>query len=143
MGVDWNACEQQLYAASLAAIQRFAQEHPSEEICFFCYDSEPRYGYVFIGFDTLENNVRSAMGLQRFAVDNRERNLQGALTWQWAQYQLSTPVLQPFLTNSGDFAYREYAQVDFPADYLGESFTYTGKTSVAHNGVFTDGNVDF
>src|SRR5207302_8752929 len=84
-------------------------------VCFFCYDSEPRYGYVFIGFDTLENNIRCALELQRHSVERRKQNLTGRITWEWAKHQLKTPVLDPFNTNSGDFAYREYAEADFPA----------------------------
>lgn len=116
MAEDWDASDQKLYQASIAAIERFAREHPNDEVCCFFFDcDEPRYGHLFISFDTLENNIRSAKELERIAIENREKNLRGKLTWQWAEYQLTTPVLSPFNTDGGDFAFREFAEIQIAA----------------------------
>ena len=83
------------------------------QVTFDC--AEPRYGHLSISLDTLENNVRAAKERERFAVENRQKNLRGELTWQWAKYQLSTLVLSTVNTNSGDFEFPAYAEVEFPA----------------------------
>lgn len=94
----------------------FATEHPSVEVCAFFFDcDDPQYGHISIAFDSLQNNIRSAKTLEQFAIENRNDNLQGELTWQWAKYQLSTPVLSPFNTNSGDFQFPRYQEIEFPA----------------------------
>jgi hypothetical protein len=68
-----------------------------------------------ISLDTLENNIRTTIELERFAIENRQKNLSGEIAWQSAQYQLGTPTLSPFNTNSGDFEFQGYAEVEFPA----------------------------
>jgi hypothetical protein len=116
MADDWDASDRKLHKAATAAIKRFAREHPDAEVCCFFFDcDEPRHGHLSISLDTLENNVRSAKELEQCAIENRQKNLRGKLTWQWARYQISTPVLSPFNTNSGDFEFPEYAEVEFPA----------------------------
>jgi hypothetical protein len=44
--LDWEVAEERLHEASVAAIKKFAGEHSDELVCFFAFDSEPRYGYV-------------------------------------------------------------------------------------------------
>ena len=115
MADDWEASDRKLHKASLVAIKQFAREHPDDEVCCFFFDcDEPRYGHLSISLDTLENNIRSAKELERFAIKNRRKNLRGKLTWQWAKYQIATPVLSPFNTDSGDFAFPEFTEVSFP-----------------------------
>lgn len=115
MADNWGMSDQLLFKASAAAIKRFAQEHPNDKVCCLFFDcDEPRYGHLFISLDTLENNIRSVKEQERFAIESRQENLRGKLNWQWAKYQLSTPLLSPFNTNSGDFAYPEFAEVQFP-----------------------------
>jgi hypothetical protein len=114
MAIDWTASDEHLYAASVAAIRRFAAEHPNEEVCCFAFDTEPRYGYVLIGLDTLSNNIRSVKRRESFAVEQREKMLRLPSAWQHAKYFLRSPVLTAFNTNSGDFAYSQYARVEFP-----------------------------
>lgn len=116
MADEWEASDDKLYKASSVAIKRFARENSDAEICCFFFDcDEPRYGHLFISLDTLENNIRSAKELEGFAIESRRKNLRGKLSWQSAKYNVSTPVLSPFNTNSGDFKFREYAEVEFPA----------------------------
>jgi hypothetical protein len=112
--VDWNASEEKLYAASVSAIRRFGQEHAQMPVCFFKFDSEPRYGYVLIGFDTLENNIRWAKKLEQTAVDRRRQRLTRPDSWKSAKYYLKSPRLQAFNTNSASFAFHEFARVSFP-----------------------------
>jgi hypothetical protein len=112
--IDWVTSDERLDAASVAAIRRFAAEHPAEAVCFFAFDTEPRYGYVLIGLDTLVNNVRSVKQCESFALGQREKMLRRADAWQHAKYFLRTPVLAAFNTNSGDFAYSQYDRVEFP-----------------------------
>jgi hypothetical protein len=113
MAVDWRASEEKLYAASLAAIRQFEREHPQQQLCFFAFDANPRYGEVLIALDTPENNIRSAKQLEQFAIEGRERMLSGEDGWQSAKYFLRTPVLEAFNTNMGDFAYQGYAKLKF------------------------------
>jgi hypothetical protein len=114
MDIDWNASEDKLHAASVAAIQRFAQEHAQLPVCFFQFDSEPRYGYVLLGFDTLESNIRTVKKSEQTAIAKRRKALTRPDSWKSAKYNLKTPRLTAFNTNSGSFAFPEYAQVSFP-----------------------------
>jgi hypothetical protein len=114
MPVDWRASEEKLYAASIAAIRKFARERSEQPVCFFAFDANPRYGDVQIAFDTLENNIRSAKELEQFAIERRERMLSGEDAWQSAKYFLGTPVLDAFNTDMGDFAFKECAKIQFP-----------------------------
>lgn len=116
MADNWGASERKLHKASISAIRRFAREHPDVEVCCFFFDcDEPRYGHLSISLDTAANNILTVKEIERHAIENRTSNLRGSLTWQWAKYQLNYPVLSPFNTNSGDFEFSEFAEVDFPA----------------------------
>jgi hypothetical protein len=115
MADNWTTSDRKLHKASVAAIRQFARENPDVEVCCFFFDcDEPRYGHLSISFDTSANNARAVKWLEQRAVENRAKYLRGKLTWQWAKYQLSTPVLSAFNTNSGDFAFPEYVAVEFP-----------------------------
>lgn len=115
MSEDWVASEHKLHEASVTAIGRFAEEHPGRSVCCFFFDcDDPRYGHLSISLDTPENNIRSVKELENFAVEQRAKNLRGPITWEWAKHQLRTPVLSPFNTDSGDFKFQQYAEVDFP-----------------------------
>jgi hypothetical protein len=114
--IDWLSSDQKLHKASVAAIKRFAREYSDAEVCCFFFDcDEPRYGHLSISLDTLANNVLVAKELEKDAIEARRKNLRGKLSWQCAKHELSTPVISPFNTNSGDFEFAEYAEVDFPA----------------------------
>jgi hypothetical protein len=140
MDVDWNASEDKLHAASVAAIRRFGQEYAQLPVCFFQLDSEPRYGYVLIGFDTLENNIRTVKKSEQTAIANRRRTLTRPESWKSAKYSLKTPRLAAFNTNSGNFAFPEYAQVSFP-DWrkLAEEGGYP--VGLAHQDDYLESNV--
>jgi hypothetical protein len=116
MADNWEASDRKLHEPSVATIKRFAQEHPSAEVCCFFFDCDaPRYGHLSISLDTQANNLRTAKDLERYAIESRAKWLRGTLTWQWAKHQLRSPRLSPFNTNSGDFEFQRYAEVEFPA----------------------------
>jgi hypothetical protein len=111
---DWDAFETKLLAASIDAINRFADEHPDESICFFAFDSEPRYGYVLFAFDTFEKNIRSAQQMEQYTMKDRTEWLTKKRYWNGAKHHLCHPPVTVFNTNSGDFAFPQYAEVRFP-----------------------------
>jgi hypothetical protein len=116
MAEDWEASDRKLHKASVAAIKRFAREHPGQPVCCFFFDcDEPRYGHLSISLDTLENNIRTVKEVEQFALESRSENLRGGIPWRRAKYQLNYPVISPFNTNSGDFEFTEYADLQFPA----------------------------
>lgn len=116
MAFNWKLSDRELYKASVASIKRFSRENPRKSVCcFFFACDEPRYGHISINLDSFTNNIRAAKQLEKFAVERRAKNLQGKLTWRWAQHQLSSPSLSVFNTNSGDFEFQAYANVKFPA----------------------------
>jgi hypothetical protein len=57
--INWDKAADQLFKWSRATIRRFAREYPDKEICFFSFDTEPRYGYVIIAFDTPANSIQT------------------------------------------------------------------------------------
>jgi hypothetical protein len=96
------------------AINSFAAEHPDESVCFFAFDADPRYGYVIFAFDTLENNIRSAKKMEEYTTQTRTEQLTQKRYWNRAMYTLCHPPVSVFNTNSGDFAFSQYAEVKFP-----------------------------
>jgi hypothetical protein len=113
---DWSKSDERLHEAAFSAIQTFAKEHGNAEVCCFFFDcDDPQYGLVHISLDSLQNNMRSAKQLEQYAIESRIRNLKGKTPWQWAKYQLTSPVLSPFNTNGGDFEFGCYRTVEFPA----------------------------
>src|SRR5262249_18811432 len=78
------------------------------------FDTEPRYGYVLLAFDTLANNIRQAKATEAFAIEQRGKYLFAEDAWRSAKYMLSSPVISAFSTNSGGFSYPQYAEVQFP-----------------------------
>jgi hypothetical protein len=138
--VNWKKVEDKLFKWSKATIKKFTRDHPGETVCFVAFDTDPRYGYVSLAFDTLENSLQSARELEKFAIKNRARNLTKDGSWSWAKYQLSTPVLSVFNTNSGDFLYQEYDVIEFPEwQKLAESGKYP--KGEEHEDDYLEGNV--
>jgi hypothetical protein len=133
---DWNADTDRLVLESEAAIGRFAREHAAEAVCFFAFDSEPRYGYVIIAIDTLENSLALAQEAEELAVKQRRRVLSGPHGWRVATDAMSSPRLGVFTTNPGDFKYPRYAEVRFPGWQLAAE---TGSGG-AHVEGYLDGN---
>ena len=111
---NWEKVEQTLFKKSKQAILRFAREHPEEECCYFAFDTDPKYGYILLCFDTRENSLRQAKEAERWAIDRRKEGLRHDWAWTWAGHQLQYPPLLPFGADSGGFKYIGYAEVDFP-----------------------------
>ncbi len=113
---DWSKSDERLHEAALSAIQAFAKEHGTTEVCCFFFDSDdPQYGLVHISLDSLQNNMRTAKELEQSAVESRKTFLNGATSWKWAKYGLTSPVLSPFNTNGGDFEFGCFRTIEFPA----------------------------
>lgn len=112
--IDWKEEETRLYKFTLPVIARFAQEHPTETAAAFMYDSEPRYGYVYIGIDSVANNRRSAQHREQFAIQQQRKYLKKPTAWKYAKHHVNTPVLSPVEPDSGDFAFAEYAELSCP-----------------------------
>jgi hypothetical protein len=142
--LDWKKTEDRLFKWSQTTIRKFGREYPNENICAMFFDSEPRYGYVVLAFDTFENSIRSAKEMENFAIKSRNRNLNDADAWCNARYQINTPVLSVFNTNSGDFVYPDYAEIEFKAwQRLVESKNYSKKypKRFDQDDDYLDGNV--
>ena len=105
---------QRLLDASRAAIRRFAIEHPDTEVCYFAYDSEPRYGYVLICFNTSHSNLRYVRECHDRRVEYRKKLLSQPCWRDSAYHQVKTSSVLPFCDNTGDFAYPDFAEVKFP-----------------------------
>ncbi len=142
--IDWNKTEDRIFKWSQAAIKKFARAFPDELICSVFFDSEPRYGYVFLAFDTLDNSIKSAKQLEQFALEGRQRYMKFDEAWRNARYGINTPAISLLNTNSGDFAFQEYAEIQFPAwQRLVESKNYQQKYPKRNEGDddYLDGNV--
>lgn len=142
--MDWKKTEERLFKWSQTTIKKFGREYPDESICSLFFDSEPKYGYVGLAFDTFENSIRSAKKMERFAIESRKRNAKDADAWRNARYHINTPVLSIFNTNSGDFVYPEYAQIEFPVwRRLVKSKNYTKKypKRFDHDDDYLDGDI--
>jgi hypothetical protein len=115
---DWAASENRLHAACVAALNRFALEHPGDAVCFFALDAEPLYGVVTIVLDTFANNVRVVKEREAVAVSAREAELRQADAWKGVRrglnHPLNCPMLSAFNTARQDFAYPDYARERFP-----------------------------
>src|SRR5690349_19263899 len=102
---DWESFYCRLLDGTRAAVDAFAAEHPSEEVCYVAFDSEPRYGYVLIAFNTSESSARSVREAREYHTAYRRKLLTEQLdTWlDCAYYQLRSHSLPPFCNNTGDF----------------------------------------
>lgn len=137
---DWISSEQKLYESCVAEIKRFVIEQPNAQVCCFAFDTEPRYGYVILAFDTLENNLRSCRELERSAVERNTEWLTERRHWQSATHFLTSPALPVFDTNSGNFAYSQFAEVRFPEwTSIAESDNYPQRKE--HEDEYLDSNV--
>lgn len=113
---DWERAYQRLLKETQAAIRRFAQEHPNVIVSDFWYDSEPCYGYVLIGINSLDSARRSAREIYDYHISYRRKLLTDDLdTWlDNAVYQLRVHSVKEAITNSGVFEFSQYAKIDFP-----------------------------
>ena len=113
---DWEQAYERLLQETRAAIANFSTEHPDVVVSDFWYDSEPCYGYVLIGVNSLESSRRTARKQYDYHVSYRRKLLTENLdTWlDNSVYQLGVHSVQEVNSNSGDFEFSQYAQIDFP-----------------------------
>lgn len=111
---QWDVFLQRLLDASRTAIRRFAAEHPADEVCYFAFDSEPRYGYVLTCFNTSQADLRHVHEWHDKQVAYRKELLSQPVWRGHAYYQVKANSVSPFCNNTGDFAYQDFAEVKFP-----------------------------
>ena len=113
---DWEQAYEKLLTETKSVIARFSEEYPSVFVSDFWYDSEPCYGYVLIGINSLESARSSAREQYDYHVSYRRKLLTEDLdTWlDSAVYQLGVHSVKEAVTNSGDFEFSQFAQIDFP-----------------------------
>jgi hypothetical protein len=110
---DWNEIENLIYNESVAAIDKFTKEHASEEVCYFAYDSEPYYEYVLIAIDTSDNSLSKAKYYTQTSIERVKEFLQHDRDWQMAKATMISANTLPFTNNTGDFKYRNFAEIKF------------------------------
>ncbi len=122
----WDTSDARLHEASFETIRAFCVEHPSAEVrCFFFDADDPQYGNVSIGIDTTDNNINSVRQLEGFAVDSRNDALVEDDAWKNARFSLRSPRLDLLNADSGDFAFPQYTDVEFPEwEHLAEAGGY-------------------
>ena len=111
---DWDLFLEKLIRESKESIQSFAAEHPTEEVCYFAYDSEPRYGYVLTTFNTSSASLEHAKKQHDYHTRYRRQLLEKPVWFDHAYYQASMHSVLPFCNNTGDFAYQSYRKIEFP-----------------------------
>jgi hypothetical protein len=111
---DWTTSDERLHAACVAAIGRFAVEHPGEAVCFFALYAAPLDGEAWLALDTLANSVRVAKERETKIVAGRATELRGADAWKQAKGRLEQPMLYPFNMDRASFAHPHLAGVRFP-----------------------------
>jgi len=111
---DWDLYLRRLVEETKAAIQQFAVQHGSEEVCYFSYDSEPRYGYVLTCFNTSRASLESARKQRDYHTQYRRKLMAEPGWFDSAYYQTKANALLPFCNNTGDFAFQGFTQIQFP-----------------------------
>ena len=111
---DWESFLERLVEQTKSAVESFAAAHPGEEVCYFAYDSEPRYGYVLTCFDTSQNSWEFVRKQLQHNTHYRRNLLDKAAWFDNAYYQAKANALLPFCNNTGDFAYQGFTQIQFP-----------------------------
>jgi hypothetical protein len=111
---DWDLFLERLLQQTKSAIQKFAKEHGDKEVCYFAYDSEPRYGYVLTCFNTTESSLEFTRKQREYHTEYRRKLMADPVWFDSAYYQAKTHALLPFCNNTGDFAYQGFTQIQFP-----------------------------
>ena len=111
---DWDLFLERLVEETKAAIQQFAKAHPNEEVSYFAYDSEPRYGYVLTCFDTTQSSLEFTRKRREYHTQYRRKRMADPVWFDNAYYQAKAHALLPFCNNTGDFAYQSFTELHFP-----------------------------
>jgi hypothetical protein len=111
---DWDLYLERLVQETKSATEQFAAEHADEEVCYFAFDSEPRYGYVLTCFNTSRASLEFTRKQLAYHTQYRRRLLEDPIWFDNAHYKAKAHALLPFCNNTGDFAYQEFTRIDFP-----------------------------
>ena len=111
---DWDLYLKRLVKETKAAIQQFATKHGGEEVCYFAYDSEPRYGYVLTCFNTSSASQEFVRKQREYHAKHRRKLMADPVWFDSAYYQTKAHSLLPFCNNTGDFAFQGFTQIEFP-----------------------------
>lgn len=82
--------------------------------CFFFDCDDARYGRIGLSFDTQANNLENAKDAEQRTIRSRRRKLRGPDAWRSARHGIRHPLVEPIVTNGGDFAHGEFDEVSFP-----------------------------
>lgn len=110
---NWAANEETLYQNCCESIDRFARENPETAVSFIGFDSEPCYGYVFIGFDTPQNEREVARKAQDYVLMNRRRQFANQDGWSGADYYIGKSQSYAHSTSTGEFAFEQFEEFGF------------------------------
>lgn len=110
---DWQSLQDRLYEQSRITILQFAAEHPDVLCSFFAYDTDPKEGYFFLGFDTYEHSLKMAQENEQRAIEHRNQMLLHGWSWRTASLAFKTPGLTYYNPDVSSFAYPTYARIDF------------------------------
>ena len=122
---QWDIFFQRLVEGTRAAIQQFATEHPTAEVCYFAYDSEPCYGYVLTCFNTTDAEIRHIREWHDRRINYRKEILSNDVWRSNAYYQVKANSVLPFCNETGDFAYQGFTELRFPEwEAFAQSETY-------------------
>jgi hypothetical protein len=111
---DWDLYLKRLVDETKSAIQQFAAQHGGEEVCYFAYDSEPRYGYVLTCFNTSSASLEFIRKQRDYHTQYRRQLLEKPVWFDSAYYQARVNSVLPFCNNTGDFAFQGFTQIQFP-----------------------------
>jgi hypothetical protein len=111
---DWDTFLDRLVTQSKRAIDAFASDHPTEEVCYFAYDCEPCYGYVLTSFNTIASSLAKARERHDYHGRRLVELLRNPRLADRAYYYVRNHAVLPFCNNTGDFAYQQYATIEFP-----------------------------
>ena len=111
---DWGSYFDKLYKESKIAIDKFAKEHGEEEVSYFCYDSEPCYGYILTCFNTTNESLKYVHDTQKENIKYCDELLSKDAWRNNAYYQVKVNSVTPYCNNAGDFKYQGYTNIGFP-----------------------------
>ncbi|MCG8651481.1 MAG: hypothetical protein MI861_16690 [Pirellulales bacterium] len=113
--MNWEACTNRILDCANTAIEMFAKEHPSEQVCsLYFYLAPLEYGRLSVYFNTSEHEQTQMKKLQAKLLRNREKWLGQPDSWKSTRYRLNVPVIDTRDSDPGGFKYTEYLSVDLP-----------------------------
>ncbi|QDV25853.1 hypothetical protein [Aureliella helgolandensis] len=110
---ELKQAEEKLYKAAIRAIKAFCKEEPTTEVrCFFLDSDDVAYGRVGISIDSVSNNSDVCLDSFKSTKKSRRATCKGKRAWELAKHGLNCPSLEIYNTDSGDFDFGEFAEVD-------------------------------